>query len=182
MGIAALGSQKANPKGHKGWCAIQIVNGSSGVSKARSDTGVCRGYGRWQGERSRAHTANKMGHGCNDVQPAAIPRGDWDTLRRVLKTKRISKQAEKVGAETSGGRTGGCQTGGAGPYIGKRDIKAVVIRRRVRSQQQHIRTKVGNRTTCSQGRSVRRGHFGGSHIRLALGQVESVSGLVAAWL
>jgi hypothetical protein len=134
------------------------------------------------GGRGKGATANKMGHGCNDVQPAAIPRGDWDTLRRVLKTKRISKQAEKVGAETSGGRTGGCQTGGAGPYSGIRDIKAVVVRRRVRSQQQHIRTKVGNRTTCSQGRSVRRGHFGGSHIRVALGQVESVSGLVAAWL
>jgi hypothetical protein len=58
----------------------------------------------------KRHTEQKMGCDCTDVQPAAIPCGDWDIQRRVLKAKGIGKQAEKVSVEVSGGRTGDRQT------------------------------------------------------------------------
>jgi hypothetical protein len=58
---------------------------------ARACAGV---YGRRLGGRSIAHTAQERG--CDDVQPAVIPCGDWDTQGRVLKTKGKCKQAEKV--------------------------------------------------------------------------------------
>jgi hypothetical protein len=44
-----------------------------------------------QGGRSRARTTKETGCDYIDVQPAAIPCGDWDAQRRVLKTKGISK-------------------------------------------------------------------------------------------
>jgi hypothetical protein len=56
---------------------------------------VSGGPWRCQGGRSRAPSAYETGLGCNDIQQAASPLIGWDTRRRVLKTKRISKQGEK---------------------------------------------------------------------------------------
>jgi hypothetical protein len=76
--------------------------------------------------RSRAHTAQEMGRGCNDIQPTASLCMDWDTRKWVLKIQG-GWQAGKVNVELREGRRGGCQTRGVDPQIGEKDIKTAVI-------------------------------------------------------
>jgi hypothetical protein len=45
--------------------------------------------------KGRAHTAEKTGRDCNDIQPASSPCGGWDVQRWVLQTKGIGKQTDK---------------------------------------------------------------------------------------
>jgi hypothetical protein len=60
----------------------------------------------------KEYSTNSVGNrrNCNDIQPAASPCGNLDTLKRVLRTKGVSKQVENVSVEVSGGRTEGCRT------------------------------------------------------------------------
>jgi hypothetical protein len=93
---AALGSQRGHQKRDRNESAIQTVRSSSGVLRTGVGTGMCMGVGRCQGGRSRAHTAKETVRDCNDIQSAAILCGDLNNQRRVLKTKGISNQAEKL--------------------------------------------------------------------------------------
>jgi hypothetical protein len=95
----------------------------------------------------------------------------------------IGKQAEKVRVEMSGGHTGGCRTGGVNLHISRKDIKAVVILRPVKNQQQRSGRVVGSRTAPWAKSKVEqsvdavqpgnisdsRRHFRGSHIGVAPG-------------
>jgi hypothetical protein len=85
----------------------RVVAGSTEGGVERVCTGELGGVG---------YTLHKKtGCDCNDVQPAAVPCSDWDTQRRVLKSKGIGKQAEKVGVEMSRKHTVGGQTCWMGP-------------------------------------------------------------------
>jgi hypothetical protein len=70
---------------------------SSQVRSTRGGTVGDTGLGRRSG-----HTAVEMGL---DVQSAASLFSDWGTRRRILKTKGISEQAEKVRMEVRENRT-----------------------------------------------------------------------------
>jgi hypothetical protein len=85
-----------------------VVESMAGV-KNRGGIGVGREPESCRG-KSRAHTTQKMERGCNCIHLAASLCGNWDTRRRILKTKGISVKLENVSVEGNGGLTGGCRS------------------------------------------------------------------------